>query len=167
MNLNITYFSILNFWSENMERVCNMHDSPPKDNIPIHTDDLRNDVTGREQILCIPFVASREANMIYKNILSQSADWSGIREITENSTMYAQSFIIVSNPFIMPASMIWVSSLNSGAVFLFLWPLQAVLTDEMSLFIITKTIIAIADGAYRQNSIFKVHDAIFSWFMIV
>ena len=57
-----------------MERVCNMHDSPPKDNIPIHTDDLRNDVTGREQILCIPFVASREANMIYKNILSQSAD---------------------------------------------------------------------------------------------
>ena len=83
-----------------------MHDSPPKDNIPIHTDDLRNDVTGREQILCIPFVASREANMIYKNILSQSEHWSGIREITENSTMYAQSFIIVSNPFIMPASMI-------------------------------------------------------------
>ena len=47
-----------------MERVCNMHDSPPKDNIPIHTDDLRNDVAGREQILYIPVLASREAKMI-------------------------------------------------------------------------------------------------------
>lgn len=45
----------------------------------------------------------------------QSAFWAmvcGIRETIENNTIYPQSFIRVSNPFIIPASTICMLSLN-------------------------------------------------------
>ena len=93
-----------------------MHDTPPNDRSAMHSTIDRVRGMHRPQTMPIPFVVSKKAPIMSADSgMLQSAFWAlvcGIRETIENNTIYPQSFIRVSNPFIIPASTICMLSLN-------------------------------------------------------
>ena len=119
-----------------------MHDTPPNDRSAMHSTIDRVRGMHRPQTMPIPFVVSKKAPIMSADSgMMQSAFWAmvcGIRETIENNTIYPQSFIRVSNPFIIPASTICMLSLNPRAG-IFCFKLQFLLIESIA-------IIPIADG---------------------